>query len=223
MKNKYNMLGRTMFETIAAMAVISMIAAGIYKLANNIMNRYKLSRVQTQVYTLQKTINDRFMAEGNYDTAHSSRHDGKSIWDILDEEGLLDSDISNGRHAFGGDITVGGVKIENQDEDKEASRYFIMFSGENTPGNVWTEVCMSFGDMDWLREGGSNLVKQCYGDCEIEDGDVDEPVEAGENGVFEQFSCHCTYKIPAPEAILSGDSTVPPGCDGTANILWIFE
>lgn len=208
MKNKCNMLGRTMFETIAAMAVISMIAAGIYKLANNIMNRYKLSRVQTQVYTLQKTINDRFMAEGNYDTAHSSRHDGKSIWEILDEEGLLDSDISNGQHAFGGDITVGGVRIDNQDEDKEASRYFIMFSGKNTPGNVWTEVCMSFGDMDWLREGGSNLVKQCYGECEIEDGVVDS--------VDENFECSCTYQIPADEDTLVN-------CNDTANILWVFE
>ena len=208
MKNKFNMGGRTMFETIAAMAIISMIAASIYKLANSVTDRYKMSRIQTQIYTLQKTINDRFMAEGNYDTVNSLRHENKHMGDVLIDENLIDGELVKAKHVFDGIVNMGGFKISG-DGSGEASRYFIMFGPGNTGKNVWTEVCMSLGDMNWLHEGGSSLVSQCFGEkCNIGKG----------VGLIEKIpdGCKCTQKIPADETILEN-------CDDKAYILWIFE
>ena len=209
------MLGKTLFETIAAMAVMSLMAAGIYKLTNSIIDRYKLSRINNQVYALQKVINERFMAEGNYDM--KARHGSKSILQLLKEENLLDTDMrtckggSKGyycKHAFNGRIYAGGLKIDGQDGEKEAGRYYILFEPGTEDEEIWTQVCMSFGDMNWLSEGGSSLVKQCYGDCSIKNGDKDKEDE--------DFGCACSYEIPADEETLEN-------CSGSAKILWIFE
>lgn len=215
MKNKTNMKGRTLFETIAAMAVISLMAAGIYKLTNSIMDRYKMSRINNQIYALQKVVNERFMVEGNYDMR--ARHGERTILKVLQDENLLDSDMRKGKHAFGGKITIDGVIIQGQDNEDdpniyEASRYFIRFEPGSADSDTWTEVCMSFGDMNWLSEGGSSLVKQCYGSgCEVKKNGKDKNLEPeiGNN-------CACTYKIPADEATLEK-------CSGNAKILWIFE
>lgn len=207
MRNKINMKGRTLFETIAAMAVISLMTAGIYKLTNSIMDRYKMSRISNQIYALQKVVNERFMIEGNYNM--SARHSGKTILKILQEENLLDSDMRKGKHAFGGNIKIGGIPIDGQDANTgEASRYYIMFEPGNADDNTWTEVCMSFGDMNWLSEGGSNLVKQCYGSGCNPEGQKDSQSQ--------NFGCACTYAIPAEETILGN-------CAEDAKILWIFE
>jgi len=206
MENKTDMKGRTLFETIAAMAVISLMAAGIYKLTNSIMDRYKTSRISNQIYALQKVVNERFMVEGNYDMR--ARHGEKTILEVLQDENLLDSDMRKGKHAFGGNIEIGGIQIDGQDGNNEASRYYIMFEPGSADSSTWTEVCMSFGDMNWLSEGGSNLVKQCYGDDCNPAGKKDSESQ--------DFDCACTYKIPADETTLEN-------CDGSAKILWIFE
>ena len=123
MKNKCNMSGRTLFETIAAIAVAGMITVGVVKLTNTIMYRYKLSRIGQQVIDIQKAINFRFMADkGGYT---------KLGWrDILVQEKLVADEMkvksgdtyeNYGKHAFGGKIYVGPVL------GKENYQYYILF------------------------------------------------------------------------------------------------
>lgn len=138
MNNKTDMFGRTMFETIAAISVVGLITAGVAKIAGTALERYKLSRIGQNVIDLQKAINFRYMAKGNYKDLK---------WEEMEK--YVPFEIRDAKHAFGGGIQIGGIKEQDDDMFR---RYYVQFDG--LPDNA----CTALGDMQWGYDGSSSLV-----------------------------------------------------------------
>ena len=141
MNNKTDMFGRTMFETIAAISVVGLITAGVAKIAGTALERYRLSRIGQNVIDLQKAINFRYMAKGNYKDLE---------WDEMKQ--YVPFEIRGQKHAFGGDIEIGGIKVDGEQDDDMLRRYYVQF--DNLPDNA----CTALGDMPWGYDGSSSLV-----------------------------------------------------------------
>ncbi len=141
MNNKTDMFGRTMFETIAAISVVGLITAGVAKIAGTALERYKLSRIGQNVIDLQKAINFRYMAKGNYKDLK---------WDKMKQ--YVPFELRGQTHAFGGDIEIGGIKVDGEQDDDMLRRYYVQF--DNLPDNA----CTALGDMQWGYDGSSSLV-----------------------------------------------------------------
>ena len=203
MKNKTNMLGRTMFETIAAISIVGLIATGLYKVSTSVLNRYKLGRIGLQVSDLQKNITFFHMVKGSYYNLS---------WESMLEKRIIPSDLkknnSEGEHVFNGAVKIGHVKTADDMSD-EASRFYILFKAKSGGGgDPWIHACTSFADMDWIADGTSNLVQQCYGEnCDITTVNGHQKPNS---------SCTCSITAPASNDALSK-------CSSKANVLWIFE
>ena len=210
MKSKFDMIGRTMWETIAAMSIIGLLTVGFVKLASTVMERYKLSRIGQQVTDLQKAINFRYMSKGRYNGANLEK---------MAEEGAVPYEVKNGAHAFGGTIEIGGIVIDQKVEDAEtyddnlltARRDYIRFT------DVPLEACRSLSDIVWVNEGSSSLVATYFGDeedCKLEEASNKQPddkkMKVGEK-------CLVSYSTPVDM------DTVADGCNEHSVITWIFE
>lgn len=140
MNNKTDMFGRTMFETIAAISVVGLITAGVAKIAGTALERYRLSRIGQNVIDLQKAINFRYMAKGNYKDLD---------WDEMKK--YVPFEIRGKTHAFGGNIEIGGIQVDGDQADINR-RYYVQF--DDLPDNA----CTALGDMQWGYDGSSSLV-----------------------------------------------------------------
>lgn len=213
MKSKVNMLGRTMWETIAAMSVIGLISIGIIKMASTVMERYRLSRIGQQVTDLQKAINFRYMSKGRYNNLN---------FDQMIAEGAIPYEVKNKVNAFGGAITIGGIVINNEseryDESNEAKdlyvarRYYIRFEG------LPLEACTNLADISWINDGSSSLVATYLGkDCAFGDVSNKQPNDKYAPNT-NNTNCFVSYSTPI-EVDVAGN-----GCsEKNSSIIWIFE
>ena len=66
MKRTQNQKGYTLIESIMFIGVITAVSIGIINVVSGMLDRYKISRLTSQVAELQKSINVRFAASENY-------------------------------------------------------------------------------------------------------------------------------------------------------------
>lgn len=155
MNNKTDMFGRTMFETIAAISVVGLITAGVAKIAGTALERYRLSRIGQNVIDLQKAINFRYMAKGNYKDLD---------WDEMTK--YVPFEIRGKKHAFGGNIKIGGLQVDGEQDADMFRRYYVQF--DDLPDNA----CTALGDMQWGYDGSSSLVYIEIGSYKTSDNPV---------------------------------------------------
>lgn len=127
--------GYTMIEVISVLAIIGVLAASAARLVANMFDRYKSSRVADQIVDMQKIINRRYVADGNYSNLSA---------ETLINEKLVGGDMRSGDnlvHAFG-DVSVNG----------KANTFDVTFS--DLPYNV----CVTLANLNWIIQDSSDLV-----------------------------------------------------------------
>lgn len=132
---KENEQGYTMMEVISVLAIIGVLAASAAKLVGNMFDRYKASRVADQIVEMQKVINRRYVAEGNYSNLSA---------ETLIEEKLLSGDMRSDDkivHAYGDVEVIGG-----------AVSFQVVY--KTLPYNV----CVTLANLNWIVQDSSDLV-----------------------------------------------------------------
>ena len=136
MKFSGNEKGATMVEVIMTLGVIGAFGVSIATLVTSMYDRYRVSRVGGQIEELKKTINNRYVADGQYTNA--------SITTLIDEE-LAPKDMINGKklyHSYKGEVTLKGG----------ADSYELTFS------DLPQKICLELGIMNWTVDNSSDLV-----------------------------------------------------------------
>lgn len=158
MKKTSEQAGYTLIESIAFICIITIVAIAIISVVSHMLDRYKISRVTSQVVELQKAINNRFAAAENYTKLSSS---------LLKSENLAPGDISwkgtSMYHKFNGLVTVGFDYTSNiTGPSKSGESYFIQFTA--LPFNA----CVELATQNWAHDQYSSLItmivnnKWCY-------------------------------------------------------------
>ena len=140
MKRTQNQKGYTLLESIMFIAVITAVSIGIVKVVSSMLDRYKISRLTSQVAELQKSINVRFAAAESYEKLNMG---------LLIEENLLPGDISVGsgggvRHKFNGLGQVNAVL--------SGRAYQIRFT------KLPKQPCVELAIQNWAHDQYSNLI-----------------------------------------------------------------
>lgn len=138
MEDKKSQSGYTLIESIMFIGVISALAIAIISLVNNMLDKYRMSRVTQQIVDLQKNIDFRFSAAENFSALKVK---------LLAEESLVPGDMIDGNkiyHAYKGEATI---KSDQQD-----SVYDITFN--TLPYNACVELAM----VDWMSGYNSHLL-----------------------------------------------------------------
>ncbi len=130
-----NEQGYTMMEVISVLAIIGVLAASAAKLVSNMFDRYKASRVADQIVEMQKVINRRYVAEGNYSNLSA---------ETLIQEKLVSGDMRSDDkivHPYG-DVEVTGGSIS------------FKVAYKTLPYNV----CVTLANLNWIIQDSSDLV-----------------------------------------------------------------
>ena len=127
--------GYTFAEVIGVLGITGMLMASMSMLVSSMFDKYKKNRVQDQIVTLEKLINQRYVADKNYSEISAA---------TLIEEGVVPAEMKDDDkivQAYG-DVAIAG----------NAETYTIEFN--KLPLNV----CMALGQMDWTFGDSSDLV-----------------------------------------------------------------
>lgn len=127
--------GYTFVEVLGVLGIIGMIAVSSGMLVSSIMDRYRKNRVQDDILTLQKIVNQRYVADGNYSKASAQ---------TLIKEGLIPRYMMSGNEIiqpYGKVSIIDGVLT-----------YRIKFDG------LPMAVCVALGLMNWVYTDSSDLV-----------------------------------------------------------------
>lgn len=139
---KSNEFGRTMLETLAFLSFMGVLAIGAIKVANSVLDKYRMSRIGTQLNDLHKNITARFMSVGKYNIDV----------DKLIEERVIPTDMiqSDGSliHAYGGRARVKG----------ENSTFKVTFLSLNR------NVCIEMALLNWTIHDTTSLVSLSIND-----------------------------------------------------------
>ncbi len=139
MKRTQNQRGYTLLESIMFIAVITAISIGIVKVINSMLDRYKISRLTSQVTELQKMINVRFAASENYRKLNLSLISAEKLY-----PGDINWDGTKMLHKYGGDIDV---------KSKLSGRaYDITFK------QLPKTACVELAIQNWAHDQYSNLI-----------------------------------------------------------------
>ena len=138
MKRQNTQSGYTLIESMMFIGVVIMLAISIISLINNMLDKYRMSRVTQQIVDLQKNIDFRFSSAENFDDLDS---------DLLTKESVVPGDmVSDGKiyHAYKGEVTISSAR--------QGSVYEVSFTG--LPYNACVELAM----VDWMSGSYSHLV-----------------------------------------------------------------
>ena len=139
MKRTQNQKGYTLLESIMFIGVITAVSIGIINVVSSMLDRYKISRLTSQVAELQKSINVRFAASENYK---------KLTAKLIKDENLAPGDISwegeNMIHKYNGTVEVSPT-LGNR-------AYDIKFY------NLPKKPCMELAIQNWSHDQYSNLI-----------------------------------------------------------------
>lgn len=160
MKKNSEQSGYTLLESLAFICIITMVAISIISVISHMLDRYKISRVTSQVVELQKSINNRFASAENYK---------KLTAKLLKDENLAPGDINwKGNamyHKFNGSVTVGfdyTSNVTGPSSTEKGSSYYIQFS------KLPQKACIDLATQNWAHDQYSSLVtmivnsKWCY-------------------------------------------------------------
>nr|QIM10303.1 hypothetical protein PlAlph_0570 [uncultured Alphaproteobacteria bacterium] len=158
MRNKSEQSGYTLLESIAFICIIIMVAISIISVVSHMLDRYRISRLTSQVTELQKSINNRFAAAENYNKLTSK---------LLKNENLAPGDMNwkgtSMYHKFNGQVTVGFNYTSNiTGPSKSGESYFIQFA------KLPRKACVELATQNWAHDQYSSLItmivnsKWCY-------------------------------------------------------------
>ena len=140
MKRTQNQRGYTLIESIMFIGVITAVSIGIINVVSSMLDRYKISRLTSQVTELQKMINVRFAASENYSKLNLS---------LISAEKLYPGDInlSGTRmlHKYGGEIKVKSAV--------QGKAYDITFK------QLPKTACVELAIQNWAHDQYSNLMQ----------------------------------------------------------------
>lgn len=135
---KINESGRTMLEVLMVMGIAGMLAVSVYAMVGKVMDKYKLSKIGTQIQSVRKGVYDRYSVVGNYKEIKKGKVDN------LIETGAIPRDVISGnklRHAFGGEIDIDG----------DGDRFSITFN------EIPKKACIELALLDWKVDDTSLL------------------------------------------------------------------
>ena len=138
MKKTENENGYTLIESLMFIGVVCALGISIINLINNMLDKYRMSRVTQQIKDIQKNIDYRFSAAENF----SEIDDG-----LLTKEKIVPGDMVQGEeiyHAYKGQVLISS--------DIEGSVYDVTF--EDLPYNACIELAM----VDWMTGYNSHLL-----------------------------------------------------------------
>ncbi len=139
MKRTQNQKGYTLLESIMFIAVITAVSIGIVKVVSSMLDRYKISRLTSQVAELQKSINVRFAASENYK---------KLTAKLIKDENLAPGDIS-----WEGEIMIHKYNGKVEVLPTLGNRaYEIKFN------DLPKKPCMELAIQNWSHDQYSNLI-----------------------------------------------------------------
>ncbi len=130
--------GYTLIESIGFIAVISMLAISIISLINNMLDKYRMSRVTQQIVELQKNIDFRFASSQNFKDLKVKQ---------MVKEKIVPGDMADGEnlyHAYHGDVELKAVQ--------QNSAYTITFKG------LPYVPCLELAMVDWMTGYNSHLM-----------------------------------------------------------------
>lgn len=138
MKRQNEQSGYTLIESIMFIGVVIALAISIITLINNMLDKYRISRVTQQIVDLQKNIDFRFSIAENFDELDTK---------LLNDESIVPGDMVQGNkiyHAYKGEVTIASAR--------QGSVYEITFN--DLPHNACIELAM----VDWMSGYNSHLV-----------------------------------------------------------------
>ena len=160
MKKCSEQSGYTLLESLAFICIITMVAISIISVISHMLDRYRISRVTSQVTELQKAINNRFASAENYK---------KLTAKLLKDENLAPGDINWKGTAmyrkFGGTVAVGfnyTSSVTGPSSAEMGSSYYIQFD------KLPLKACTELATQNWAHDQYSNLItmlvngKWCY-------------------------------------------------------------
>ncbi len=134
-ESKKNQLGASMIEAIGVLAIMAIVIVGMYSAISGMFGKYKTSRVTSQIFDLQKAIDQRFSASESYAGLENS---------MLITEKVAPAEITAGSnlvHSFSGKIEV------------VASAYSYNVTFHNVPKTPCVELLL----LDWTSKHNSHL------------------------------------------------------------------
>lgn len=138
MKKQNSQSGYTLVESIMFIGVMIMLSISIIMLINNMLDKYRISRITQQIVDLQKNIDFRFSAAENFNDLDEN---------LLINEKIVPGDMTSGHeiyHAYHGDVIISNAR--------QGSVYEVTFN--KLPHNACIELAM----VDWMSGYNSHLV-----------------------------------------------------------------
>ena len=127
--------GYTLIEVVAVLSIVGVLMMSMSMVVSSMFTRYKTNRIQDQLITLQKVVNQRFVADGNYSRAKSS---------FLIDDKVIPSDMVNDN-----DLVVAMGKGEILPGN---TTFRIRFS------ELPLTACINLALMSWVSQDTSDLV-----------------------------------------------------------------
>ncbi len=154
MKPNKTQSGYTLIESIAVIAILTAVVGTIIKTISHMHDRYRVSRLTSQIVELEKAINTRFSASEDYSSLTAK---------LIKDEKLAPSDINWGgsstnpfmTHKFGGNITISTTGASPHE-------YTITFT------NIPVVPCVELATQNWAHNQYSNLSYMEVNDNKLE-------------------------------------------------------
>lgn len=154
-----NQCGATLLEMMGVLAVAGILTAGIWKLTDHALYRYRISQVTIQVQSLQKGISRFFASKGNYDALDEEGTVAKLFEnnaipsDMRAEEGKI-------RHVFGEEVVLANLKYANE-ASNASTGFSITFTG------LSKRVCIEVATISWPENDMANMISIKIGDTKF--------------------------------------------------------
>lgn len=165
MKKCSEQSGYTLLESLAFICIITMVAISIISVISHMLDRYRISRVTSQVAELQRSIINRCAAAESYYSCikkYGTTCVG-ALGKMLCTENLVPGDLQcNGNvlyHKYGGKVTF------NSYNDSARGLAF----GDNFRidfQNLPTNACIELATQNWAHDQYSNLIRMYINDKE---------------------------------------------------------
>ena len=162
MRKKNNQSGRTMLEAMLVISIIVALSAGLAKIINAGVNRYRISSTTSQLFDMRKAIKARYMAIGNY-----SNLDGTDTNTLITDKIIsraMGARAGNGVVNVYGNVLINvGLDTDNREVDIRNAysldaaapddRYFSI-----TYTDLPRDACVALLNIDWPHSGSTGIM-----------------------------------------------------------------
>ena len=141
-----------MIEMMGVIAIIGVLAVGVWTLIGSALYKYRISQTSIQIQSLSKGISRFYALSGNYDKLGDTNAIKKLIDSRVPDPAMISGDNSL-RHAFGGEVNIAPVFYTNTDDYGTSSDSFAI-----TFKDISSKVCVELASMTWAENDAANLV-----------------------------------------------------------------